>query len=71
MLTALALTAVALPTIGYGVHRFERWSRDREARAAQIRAEDAVFVHHPGADEAYVVQLQVWRRAGLGSAVAR
>jgi hypothetical protein len=71
MILALALTVVAVPGFMYGVHRFERWSQDREAHAEQIRREDAVIVNHPGANEEFAAELRKWRKAGLGSAVAR
>lgn len=71
MILALALTAVTLPAAMYGVHRFERWSKDCELRAARIRAEDALIVNHPGADESFAVQLRSWLDAGQSSAVAR
>lgn len=71
MIAALALTAVALPFWMYGVYRLERWSNAREARLAQQRAEDAVILNHPGADDSFAVQLRAWLDAGQGSAVAR
>jgi hypothetical protein len=71
MILALAVTVVAVPGFMYGVHRFECWSKDRETRAAQIRAEDAPIVNHPGADDDYAAKLREWLDAGQGSAVAR
>ena len=61
-----ALTAVTVPAAMYGVHRFERWSKD-----CDIRAEDAVITGHPGADEDFAVQLRSWLDAGQSSGVAR
>jgi hypothetical protein len=71
MIAALALTTVLVPFFMLAVRDLERWSNDREARLARIRAEDAVFTEHRGADESFAVELRKWRKAGLGSAVAR
>jgi hypothetical protein len=71
VILALVVTVVAVPGFMYGVHRFECWSKDREAWAAQIRAEDAPIVNHPGATEEWATELERWLDAGQGSAVAR
>lgn len=71
MTIALLLVAVTLPSAMYGVYRLERWSNAREARLAQLRAEDAVILGHPGADEDFAAELRAWLDAGQGQAVAR
>lgn len=71
MIAGLLVAAVTLTVSMYGVYRLECWSTAREARLARQRAEDAVILNHPGADEAFAVQLRSWLDAGQSAAVAR
>jgi hypothetical protein len=63
-MTGLALTGAAVLLVLVlmrAVAWLERWSKDAEVRAAQLRAEEALIMNHPGADEEFERLVREWR----------